>query len=80
MIPGGIGEAVPIIAHGGEMVTPATGVIGGRGIGNMGITININGTINMDTEERVKELAQQIIRILGRQNELAKWGVGFNYG
>jgi len=30
----------------------------------------------MDSEARVNELAQKIIRMIGRQNELAHYGIG----
>lgn len=80
IIPGPIGAPVPIMAHGGELVTPTTGVVGGGNQGGGGITINITGSISMDSEERVRQLAYQIVRILGRQNELSRYGVGYATG
>ena len=76
IVPGPVGQPMPIIAHGGERITPRGSNIqapfaGGGG----GVTINMNGQIVMDTPERVKELAEAVIRILGRQNELARYGL-----
>lgn len=73
IVPGPIGAPVPIVAHGGERIIPRTGVdeMGGGG----GVTINFYGGVSMDSEERVNELAERISDILGRQNELARYGV-----
>lgn len=78
IVPGPVGEPVPIIAHGGERVVPRTGVDVNRG-GGGGTTININfnGTVMMDDESRTKELADRILKILGRQSELARYGTGY---
>ena len=75
IVPGNIGEAVPIIAHGGERVTPSTGadVNGDSG----GVTINISGSFNLDSSSRVNELANRISDILGRRMELAQLGAGW---
>ena len=78
IVPGSVGQPIPIMAHGGERITPRGSNIeapfaGGGGGG--GVTINMNGQIVMDTPERVKELAEAVIRILGRQNELARYGL-----
>lgn len=79
VIPGAIDEPVPIIAHGGERVIPRTGMDaqGGSSGGTGGISISFNGPVNIDSEERVEKLAQMIEERLGRQNELARYGVGF---
>lgn len=78
-VPGGYGDAVPTVLHGGERVIPRNGtdVNPGSGGGGGAVTINITGTWNLDSEDRVSEMANQIISILGRQNELASKGVGF---
>lgn len=75
IVPGPIGKPVPIIAHAGERVVPRSGVDGG--MGGTSPSINFYGTVNMDSQDRVEELARQIGRVLGRQNELASYGAGY---
>jgi len=74
-VPGSYGEAVPAILHGGERVIPRTGVDVNNGGGGANVTINISGSFNLDSDQRVNELADKIIDILGRQNELAAKGL-----
>jgi len=77
-VPGSYGDAVPAILHGGERIVPRNGVdVNNSGSSTPSVSINISGTFNLDSDDRVDELAQRIIRILGRQNELASKGVGF---
>jgi len=76
VIPGAYGQAVPIIAHAGERVIPTGGMDVNSGGGSSNINISFSGPINMDSEARVNELAQKIIRMIGRQNELAHYGIG----
>lgn len=84
IVPGPIGAPMPIIAHGGERITPQGGVdvnertLGGMG-GGGGVTVNINGSITMDSEERVRQLANMIMRMLGRESELSRYGVGYSF-
>lgn len=73
IVEGPLGAPVPIIAHGGERVIPRTGVDVNHGSG--GFTVNFYGNVTMDSEDRVKQLADRVIKILGRQNELARYGV-----
>lgn len=71
------GEAVPATLHGGERVLPRTGVdvnTGGMGTSN-NINLNFTGPISMDTDGRIQDLADRIINILNRQNELANKGL-----
>jgi len=75
-VPGAFNQAVPAILHGGERIVPRNGVDVNAGGGGGGITINMNGPVNMDSESRVKELAQTVIDMLGRQNELVAKGIG----
>lgn len=79
VVEGPPGMAVPIIAHGGERVIPSGGESGGGGGGGNGVVINFSGAVNMDSEQRVQQLADKIIRVIGRQNELSRYGVGFNF-
>lgn len=75
-VPGSYGEAVPAILHGGERVIPRTGTdVNPGGGGGGGVTINISGSFNLDSDVRVQELADKIINILGRQNELYSKGL-----
>jgi hypothetical protein len=77
IVPGRAGQAVPIIAHAGERVVPRGGVDVNAGMGGGPININFYGNMQIDSEQRVHELAQQINRILGRQSELSRYGAGF---
>lgn len=74
-VPGSYSEAVPAILHGGERVIPRTGVDVNQAQ-SPSVSINISGNFNLDSQERVNELADRIIGILGRQNELAAKGLG----
>lgn len=77
-VPGAFNQAVPAILHGGERVIPRTGVdVNGGGGGGMNLALNFTGPVSMDSSDRVDELANRVIEILGRQNELAGKGVGF---
>ena len=78
IVPGPIGQPMPAIVHGGERITPRGGVDeSAKSMGGDGITININGSVTMDSEERVRELARLIMRMLGRESELSRYGVGY---
>lgn len=80
IVPGPVGAPVPIVAHGGERITPRgsnTNAPFANGGAGGGVTINFSGPVSMDSESRVQELADRIIRQLGRQNELSRYGVGF---
>ena len=73
------GQPVPAVLHGGERVIPRTGTdvnAGDVGSGG-GVTLNLNftGPVSMDSKDRVQDLADSVIRILGRQNELAGKGL-----
>lgn len=74
VVPGPIGTPVPVIAHAGERIVPRSGTdVNGEGTSNA-VTVNFYGSVAMDSEERVRELAKQIVSMLGRQNELAQLG------
>jgi len=78
IVPGDVGKPVPILAHGGERILPrGSNIDAPFGGGGGGVTINMTGPIVMDSEERTAQLADKILRILGRQNELSRFGVGF---
>lgn len=77
-VPGGSGDAVPAILHGGERVVPRTGMdVNNGGGGGMNVSLNFTGAISLDNESRVQELADKISDMLSRQNELASKGVYF---
>ncbi len=76
IVPGPLGSPIPILAHGGERVIPSTGVDVSNGGGSTSLNINFTGPVTMDSEDRINELAQKIIRMMGRQNELARYGLG----
>lgn len=71
------GQAVPAVLHGGERVISRNGmdVNGGGGGGGISLSLNFSGPVSMDSKDRVDELANQVVRILGRQYELASKGV-----
>jgi hypothetical protein len=75
IVPGPVGQPVLATVHGGERIVPRSGVDGGGGGG--GATINFYGDLTVDSDERVQQLADQIIKIMGRQNELARYGAGY---
>lgn len=73
-----VGQAVPALLHGGERVVPRVGTDVNPGTGGSGgITINFTGAVSMDSPERIQQLADKVINILGRQNELAAKGIVF---
>lgn len=71
------GQAVPAMLHGGERVIPRTGLDSARGGTGSSVNINFSGPVSMDSEQRVSQLANKIIDMLGRQNELAAKGISF---
>ena len=78
IVPGPVGQPMPAIVHGGERITPRGGVDeSARSMVGGGITININGSVTMDSEDRVRELARLIMRMLSRESELSRYGVGY---
>lgn len=70
-------QAVPAILHGGERIIPRNGADVNGGGGSPNITIQITGSFNLDSDSRVQELADKISKVLGRQSELASYGVGY---
>lgn len=76
-VSGSFDQAVPAILHGGERVIPRNGVDvnNSGGGGGVNLSLNFSGPVNMDSDSRVQELADKIIDILGRQNELASRGL-----
>lgn len=70
---GKLGEPQLAVVHGGEKVLSPNMQDAGGSMG--GITINMSGSFNLDSEQRVDELARRITQMLGRQTELARIGV-----
>lgn len=75
MIPGHPNQPVPAILHGGERIVSRTGVDVGGGSPN-GVVINFNGDMSLRSDQDITILAQEISRILGKQSEYARIGVG----
>lgn len=75
MIPGHPNQPVPAILHGGERIVSRTGVDVGGGSSN-GVVINFNGDMSVRSDQDITILAQEISRILGKQSEYARIGVG----
>lgn len=77
-VPGGFGDAVPAMLHGGERVISRTGTdVNPSTAGGANVVLNFTGDISMDSPQRVQELADKITAIIGRQSELAAKGVGY---
>lgn len=76
VVPGKPGQAVPIIAHAGERVVPVGGVdVNARSMGTRGgVVINMTGPVSMRTEADIQMLADKIVKMLGRRNELERLG------
>ena len=74
-VSGATSQAVPAILHGGERVVPRMGTDVNSSSGGGGLTINFSGPVSMDSDSRVQELAERIINMMGRQNELAGKGL-----
>jgi len=72
-VPGPFGAPQLAVVHGGEKILSPTMQDVNNNLG--GITINMNGNFNLDSPDRVDELARRITQILGRQTELSKIGV-----
>lgn len=73
-VPGGINDAVPMVLHGGERVIPRNGTDVNQGL-QSSVNININGSFQLDSPGRVNELAQTVIDMINRQNEIASKGL-----
>lgn len=75
IVPGGPNQAVPILAHGGERIIPRTGVdVNSQGGMSGGITVNFYGDVAMDSDDRVRQLAMEVKRMLDRENKLYNLG------
>ena len=68
VVPGALGQPVPITAHGGESIRPS-GITAGGGERSIVVNMTINGGINNQAD--VRKIGQQI----GRQIELAQQGM-----
>ena len=76
IVPGGSYDEVPTILHGGERVIPRNGVdVNPSTTAQSTVNININGSFTLDSDGRVDQLAQRIISMLSRQNEIAGKGL-----
>jgi TP901 family phage tail tape measure protein len=76
-IPGSFSEAVPAILHGGERVIPRTGTdVNAPQSGGGGSTINIIIEGDVNSMDMVSRIADAVKESIGRDNELAQFGVG----
>jgi hypothetical protein len=66
MIPGAVGQEVPIIAHGGETIIPAGQSSSERG--DMIFNFSFNGAVAGD--EGIKRIIKETIRVVDRQTSL----------
>lgn len=66
MIPGAVGQEVPIIAHGGETIIPAGQ--SSRERGDMIFNFSFNGAVAGD--EGIKRIIKETIRVVDRQSSL----------
>ena len=67
IVPGMRNEAVPIIAHGGERITPAGEVNGGNTVVNI-----YNPSVRNDND--IREIAKQVREILGQRANFSRLG------
>jgi len=67
IVPGIRGQAVPIIAHGGERIIPAGETRGGENV-----TINMYNTVRNDND--IREIARQVSQVLGQRQRWTKLG------
>lgn len=74
IVPGMPNQAVPMMLHGGERVVSSTGADAGL---SRTVTVNFNGNMVVDNPERVRQVAAEVVRLMGRQNELARLGAGY---
>jgi hypothetical protein len=76
VVPGDINDAQLTVLHGQERVIPRNGTDVHAGLSSgSSININISGSFNIDSDDRVEQLAQRIISMLSRQNEIAGKGL-----
>lgn len=70
LVPGAVGQAVPIIAHGGEQVIPASQSV--NGAGSMSIVLNLNYPQfkNQDDVNTVKDQINNALRDVMRNHKL----------
>lgn len=74
-VPGSPNTPVPAVLHGGERVIPRTAV-GANASGGGGQTINVTVMGNVSGQETIDQIVEAVKMAIGRDNELARLGVG----
>jgi len=76
-IPGSFNQAVPAVLHGGERVVPRTGVdVNPSQGGGGGSTINLTIEGDVNSMDMVSRIVESVKSAIGRDNDLARYGVG----
>ena len=76
VVPGGAGDAVPAILHGGERVIPRTGTdVNAPAGGGGGIVVNLTIEGDVSSMNTIEAITEAVTGVLGRNNELIVRGV-----
>lgn len=73
LTPGMSNTAIPAILHGGERIIPREGSSVNNT--NNNASVNIYGTVNVRDDKDIDKLARKIAGMMGRSNELARFGI-----
>lgn len=75
IVPGGAGDAVPALLHGGERVVSRTGTDVNTGGSSSGTTVNLIIEGDVNSMDMVQNIVDAVKGALGRDSELAQLGV-----
>lgn len=75
IVPGGAGDAVPALLHGGERVVSRTGTDVNTGGSSSGTTVNLIIEGDVNSMDMVRNIVDAVKGALGRDSELAQLGV-----
>lgn len=75
IVPGGAGDAVPALLHGGERVVSRTGTDVNTGGSSSGTTVNLIIEGDVNSMDMVQSIVDAVKGALGRDSELAQLGV-----
>ena len=67
IVPGPVGQPIPIMAHGGERIVPSRETGGGENV-----TININA--NVHEQNDINKIAQAVSNVLGKKTRWSAMG------
>lgn len=75
IVPGGAGDAVPALLHGGERVVSRTGTDVNTGGSSSGTTVNLIIEGDVNSMDMMQSIVDAVKGALGRDSELAQLGV-----